>query len=146
MAPRHFVTCANLALLRNTDAHQLVDAWRQFITGITREDFDFDDLPTLAVWDTQRGIFYFTSFLTKDGSQEFLFSRELRLTFRRNLPNQDILCSNFCANINDAPLIEILQAFFTNVWDVPGDLFRAKFGVACIDLVFFNVNRASNCC
>jgi hypothetical protein len=68
VASGHFVAGPDLALLSYADPHELVDARRQFVARVTREDFDLYDFAALAVWDTQRGIFNFTRFLTKDGA------------------------------------------------------------------------------
>src|SRR5437588_5018573 len=89
----------------------------------------------------QRGIFHLTCLLTEDGSQQFLFSRQFRLTLRGDLSNQDILRPHFSTNIDDAALIEVTQSLFTNVGNVPRDLLGSQLGVASIHLVFLNVYR-----
>src|SRR5579883_1275038 len=68
MTPRHLVAWANFALLSNAHAHELINAWRQFITCIAREYLDFDNLATLTVRDPQRGIFDFAGLLTENGA------------------------------------------------------------------------------
>ena len=38
MSSRHLVARANFTLLRNADAHQLIDTWRQLIADVAREE------------------------------------------------------------------------------------------------------------
>src|SRR5579859_5852284 len=137
----HLVARANLTFLRDADAHQLVHARRQFIARVTREDFDLDYLTTLTVWDAQRRIFDFPSLLTEDGAQQFLFRRQFRLTLGGDLAYQDILWPHFRADIDDAPLVQVTQSFFTNVGNITRNLFRPQFGIARIHLILFNMDR-----
>src|SRR2546425_4628074 len=89
----------------------------------------------------QRGILHLTGLLTEDGPQQFLFSRQFRLTFRRDLTNQDILRPYLSTHIDDAALIEVTQSLFTNIGNVPRDLLGSQLGIARINLVFLNVYR-----
>src|SRR6266699_4137816 len=141
MASCHLVACSNLTLLRYADAHQLIDPGRQFITRITCEDFDFDNFTTLSMRYAQRGIFHLTCLLTEDGTQQFLFSRQFRLTLRSDLTNQDILRPHFSTDIDDAPLIEVTQSLFSNFGNIPCDLLGSQLGIASIHLVFLNMYR-----
>jgi hypothetical protein len=140
VASGHFVAGPDLALLRYADAHELVDARRQFVARVTREDFDLYDFAALTVWDTQRGIFNFTRFLTKDGAQQFLLGGQFGFALGRNLADQDILGTNFGPDVDDAALVKVAQSLFTNVGNVAGDFFRTELGIACVDFVFLYMN------
>src|SRR6266566_3741120 len=74
-------------------------------------------------------------------TQQFLFSRQFRLTLRSDLTNQDILRPHFSTDIDDAPLIEVTQSLFSNVGNIPCDLLGSQLGIASIHLVFLNMYR-----
>src|SRR5439155_4839518 len=122
MASSHFVTCADFSLLGNTDTHQLVDAWRQFITLFPREYFDFDDFTALTMRYAQRSIFDLSRFFTKDGPQKLFLGSEFGFALWRNLADKDILRRYFGTIIDDAMRVEIALSVFASVWDIPGDL------------------------
>src|SRR5579884_2465992 len=141
VASGHLVARANLALLGDAHAHQLVDARRQFVAGLTREQLDFDDLAALAVWHAQRSILHLTRLLTKDGAQQLLFRRQFGFPFGGDLADQDVLGADLRANVDDAALVQVAQAFLTHVRNVAGDLLGAKLGIASVDLILFNMDR-----
>src|SRR5437763_2382036 len=89
----------------------------------------------------QRGIFHLTCLLTEDSTQQFLFSRQFRLTLRGDLTNQDILRPHLSTDIDDAPLIEVTQSLFSNVGNIPCDLLGSQLGISSIHLVFLNMYR-----
>ena len=53
MTSGHFVASADFSLLGNTDTHQLINAWRQFITLLSREYFHFNNFAALTMRYTQ---------------------------------------------------------------------------------------------
>src|SRR5262249_29293838 len=71
------VALADLALLRDVDAHELVDARRQLVPLLTRELADVDDLAGLAVGDLERRVAHLARLLTEDRPQQPLLRREL---------------------------------------------------------------------
>src|SRR2546421_2045992 len=141
VASGHFVACPYFALLGNTYSHKLIDARRQFITRVTREHFDFDNLTALPVRYPQRGIFDFTGFLTEDSSQELFFRRQFCLALWRDFTNKNILRAYFRSDVDDTALIQVAQSLFTDVRYIARDLLGSELGIACIDLVLLDVYR-----
>src|SRR5579884_42289 len=141
VASRHLVAFRDLALLRDADADQLVDARWELVTRLTAEDLDVDDLPALALWHAQRGVLDLSCLLTEDGAQQALFRGELGLTLGRDLAHQDVSRLNFGPQVHDAALVEILQPLLSHVRDVAGDLFGTELRVARVYLVLLHVDR-----
>ena len=141
MASGHLVASTNFALLGDTDTHQLIDAWRQFIALVSREYLHLNDFATLTMGYAQGGVFHLASLFTKHGSQKLLLGGQFGLALRRNLTDENILRPYLGANIDDATLVEVTQPFFAYIWDVPRDLFGSQLCVARIDLVFLNMYR-----
>ena len=86
----HLVAFGNLALLRDVDAHQLIDTCRQFISIFTGEHLDVDDNAGAAMRHTQRRVAHLARLLAKDRVQQTLFRRQFRYALRRHLADQDV--------------------------------------------------------
>src|SRR5579875_1796443 len=125
MTPGHLIARANLTLLRNAHAYQLIDAWRELIVILARENLDLNYLATLTMRHTQRGVLDLTGLLTEDCTQQLLFGGQFGFTFRSDLANQNVLWPDLGTNIDDSSLVKVAQALFTNVWNIAGDLFGA---------------------
>ena len=91
--------------------------------------------------DLERGIAHFTCLLTEDRAQEALFSGELGLALRGDLADEHIAGVHFSTDTDDAIRVEIGDHVFGDVRDLAGDLLRAELGIACIDLVFRDMDR-----
>ncbi len=141
MAPGHLVTRADFALLGDTDTHQLVDAWRQFIPLVARENLHFNNFATLTMRHAQGGILDLAGLFTENGSQQLFLSSQLGLALGSYLADENVLRPNLGANIDDATLVEVTQSLLTDIWNVARDFFWSKLGVACVDLVLFNMDR-----
>ena len=141
MAAGQLVALGDLALLGHVDPHQLVDAGRQLVGLLPREDADVDHLAVLAVRHLQRGVAHLTGLLTEDGPQQALFGRLLRLTLRRDLADQDVARLDLGPDPDDAPVVEVGQDLLGEVRDVPGDLLGPQLGVTGVHLVLLDVDR-----
>src|SRR5450432_780812 len=134
------VAVGDLALLRDVDPHQFVDAGRQ-LSVVAGEDLDVDDLARLTVRHLQRGVANLAGLLPEDRAQQPLFGGELGLALGRDLADQDVAGDDVGADADDAPLVEVGENFLADVRDVAGDLFRTKLGVARVDFVLLDVSR-----
>ena len=137
----HLVALQNLALLRDVDAHEMVDARRQLVAVLAREHLDVDDLAFFAVRHFQRGVAHFARLLAEDRAQQALFRRQLGLALGRDLADEDVFRADLGADADDAALVEILERVFTDVGNVARDLFGPELGVARFALVLLDVNR-----
>ncbi|CAB4717225.1 unannotated protein [freshwater metagenome] len=135
------VAHADLALLCDIHAHELVDARRKFMTIVAAEHLDVDDLALFAVRNLERGVANFASLLTEDCTKETLFWSEFRFTLRGDLADKNIACRNFSTHTNDSALIKISENFIGKVRNITSDFFRTKFRVARIDFVFLDMDR-----
>ena len=88
VAARHLIADGDLTLLRDVDAHDLVDAGSQLVAVLAGERLDVDDDAGLAVRDLQRGIADFARLLAEDRAEQALLCRQLRLALRRDLADQ----------------------------------------------------------
>src|SRR5262249_16196298 len=107
---------------------------------LARKNSHIDDRAFDTGRDSYRSVAHFTTLLTEDSSQQFLFRRKLSLAFRRDFTDQNIARFHLGANANDAALIEVHQSFVAHVGNVAGDLLRAKLGVARDAFEFFDVD------
>ncbi len=140
MAARHLVARGDLAGLSHPNPDQLVDAGRQLILILSCKHLDVDDLASLAVGNAQGVVLDIASFLSKDSAQQLFFGSEFRLALRSYLPNQDIPRVDFRSYKHDAFFIQVTQAIFTHVWNVPGYLLRTKLGVPSLSLILFDMD------
>ena len=141
VAAGHLVALQNLALLRDVDAHEVIDAGRQLVAVLAREALDVDDLALFTVRDFQRGVAHFARLLTEDRAQQALLRRQLGLALGRDFADEDVFRTNLGADAHDAVLVEILERIFADVGDVARDLFGPELRVARFALVLFDVNR-----
>ena len=136
-----FVADGDLALLRDVDPHQLVDAGRQFVRVVTAEHLDVDDFARLAVGHLERGVADLAGLLTEDRSQQPLFRGQFGLALGRDLADEDVTGTGFGADTDDAALVEVGEDVVAEVRDVSGDLFGPELGVTGVDLVLVDVDR-----
>ena len=135
------VALGDLALLGDVDAHQLVDAGRQLVVVLAREDLDVDDLAALAVRHLEAGVAHLAGLLLEDGADELLLGGELGLALGRDLADQEVAGVDLGADAHDAALVEVPERLLGAVGDVAGDLFVAELGGARVDLVLLDVDR-----
>ena len=141
VASRHLVALQNLALLRDVDAHEMVDAGRELVAVFAREHLDVDDLALLAVRHFEAGVAHFARLLAEDRAQQPLLGRQLGLALGRHLADENVLGAHFRADADDAALVEILERVFADVGDVARDLFGPELRIARFALVLLDVNR-----
>ena len=113
----HLVAHLDLALLRDVDAHELVDAGRKFVLVFAGEDLDVDDDTALAVRHAEGGVAHFTRLLAEDGAKETLFGGEFGFALGGDFPDEDIAAVDFGADADDAVLVEVLQSVVAHVGD-----------------------------
>ena len=135
------VALGDLALLGDVDAHELVDARRQLVAVLAREDLDVDDLAALAVRHLEAGVAHLARLLLEDGADELLLGGELGLALRGDLADQEVAGVDLGADAHDAALVEVLERLLRAVRDVARDLFVAELGGARVDLVLLDVDR-----
>jgi hypothetical protein len=111
------------------------------VQTLAGEDTGSDNDTFNTRWNAQGSITDIAGFFTEDGPQEFLFRRELSLTFRRNLTNQDIGRLDFSTNTDDTALVEIAQCILAKVGNIVSNLFLSQFGVTGDALEFLDVYR-----
>ena len=130
VAAGHLVADADLALGRDADADQAVDAGQQLGALLAVELRDLDDLAALAVGQAQAGVLHLARLLTEDRAQQALLCGQLGLALGRDLADQDVARLDLSADVDDAVLVEILQGLLADVGDVARDLFGAELRVA----------------
>src|SRR3954469_14927703 len=144
VAAGELVALADLALLTDVDAHELVDARRQLVAVVAGEHAHVDDLAGLAVRHLQARVANLTRLLTEDRAQQALFRRELGLALRRDLADEDVARADLGPHADDPAVVEVFQELFRHVRDVARDLFRTELGVARFDLVLLDVARGQD--
>ena len=141
VAAGELVALADLALLADVDAHQLVHTRRQLVAVVAGEHAHVDDLAGLAVRHLQARVTDLARLLTEDRAEQALFRRELGLALRRDLADEDVAGADLGADADDAALVEVLEDVFAQVRDVTRDLLGTELGVAGVDLVLLDVDR-----
>src|SRR5580765_654456 len=111
-----------------------------FLDAFTGEDLHADDDALDARRADERRVADVARLLAEDRAEEFLFRRQLRLAFRRDLADEDVARLHVRADADDAAVVEVLQESFRDVRDVAGDFFRTELGVARLDLELFDVD------
>ena len=109
VAAGELVALGDLALGRDVDAHQLVDARRQVVVVRAAEGLDVDDDAALAVRDLERGVADLARLLLEDRADQLLLGRQLGLALRRDLADQQVARADLGADADDAALVEVAQ-------------------------------------
>ena len=144
MTACHLIADCNLSLLCNVDTNCLIYSRRQLIAVLAGKYLCIYNDTIFTVRYLQGSITHLTCFLTKDCSQQTLLCRQLSLTLRCNLADQDITGTYFCTDTDDTSLIQILQCIVADARNITGDLFRSQLRVTCFCLIFFHMNRRVN--
>ncbi|CNU09024.1 Uncharacterised protein [Mycobacterium tuberculosis] len=144
MPAGQLVTVGDLAFLSHIHTHQLVDTGRQLVLVLAGKHPNADHLAGFAVRHLQRSVAHLAGLLTEDGTQQPLLRRQLGLTLRGDLADQDVPVANLGTDAHDAPLIQVGEHLVGDVRDVAGDLLRTQLGVASIDLMLLDVDRGEH--
>ena len=144
VAAGELVALADLALLRDVDADELVDARRQVVAGVAVEGLDVDDDAALAVRHLERGVADLARLLLEDRADQLLLGRQLGLALRRDLADEQVARADLGADADDAAVVEVAQRLLRAVRDVAGDLLVAELRRAGVDLVLVDVDRGEH--
>ncbi len=137
----------NALLIMEIFAHPLelllldLERARILLDTVTGENLNIDNLADDARWDTQRGILDIGCLFTKDGTQQLLFGRQLRLAFWRDLAHQNVAILDLGADIDDPRLIEAPQIGLADIGNIRCNLFRTQLGVTRHAGQLFDMNR-----
>src|SRR5690606_34595149 len=120
----------------------LLDRLRTVILldALAGEDLHPDDDALDARRADERRVAHVAGLLTEDRAQQLLFRRQLGLTLRRHLADEDVAGLDRRADADDAALVEVLQVRLTDVRDVARDFFRPQLRVAGLDLELLDVD------
>src|SRR6185437_11098397 len=110
------------------------------LLALAGEDADVDHGSLDARRAGERCVTHVAGLFTEDRAEQLLFRRELRFTFRRHLADEDVVVADLRADADDATLVQIAERVLRDVGDVAGDLFRAQFGVAGLDLELLDMD------
>ena len=142
VAARELVALGDLALGRDEDADQVVDARGQIVALVAAEGEDVDDDPALAVGNLERGVANLARLLLEDRADQGFSSAVSSVSpLGVTLPTREVAGDNLGADADDAPLVQVAQALLAAVGDVAGDLLVAELGRAGVDLVLLDVDR-----
>ena len=144
VAAGELVALRDLALLRDEDADELVDARRQVVARVAGERLDADHLAALAVRDLERRVAHLARLLLEDRADQLLLGRQLGLALRRHLADEQVAGADLGADPHDAALVEVRERLLGAVGDVARDLLVAELGRARVDLVLVDVDRAEH--
>ena len=109
--------------------------------AFAREDLHIDDDAFDSRRTDQRRIANVAGLFAEDRAKKFLFRRQLRFAFGRDLADQNIARLDIGADADDAGLVQILQERFADIRNVARDFLRTELGVARFDFEFFDVDR-----
>src|SRR5690606_12117172 len=109
--------------------------------ALAREDAGIDDDTAHAGRNPERGVTHVAGLLAEDGAEELLLRRELRLTLRGDLTDEDVARRHLGADAHDAGVVEVLEGLVTDVRDVARDLFLAELGITRDALELLDVDR-----
>src|SRR5262249_26775816 len=113
----------DLLVLDGAGAVVLLDA-------LAGEDARVDDRALDAGRHPEARVPPLAGLLAEDGAQQLLLRRQLGLTLRRDLADQDVARLHLGADADDARLVEILERLVADVRDVACDLLGPELGVA----------------
>src|SRR5690606_39604381 len=109
VATGELVAIGDLALVRDVDAHELVDTGGELVTLVLVEDLDTDDRAGLTVGHLQGGVADLAGLLTEDRAQQALLRGQLGLTLGRDLADEQVAVAHLGADADDAALVGVGQ-------------------------------------
>ena len=116
-----------------------------FLVGVLAAGHaDVHDDAHAAGGHAEGGVFYVSGFFTKNGAEETFFRSEFGLGFRSDFADEDVAGFHFGADTHDSIHTQILECFFADVGNIPGDFLRPELGIAGTDFEFLNVNGGVN--
>ena len=115
-----------------------------FFDALSREDLGVDYDSFNPGGNAKRGVFNVACLLAENSPQQLFFGGELGFAFGRNLAHQDVVWFDVGADSDYPALVEVLESLFSDVGDVPGDLFLAKLGVPGHNFELLDVNRGKD--
>jgi hypothetical protein len=140
VASGQFIADRNRSLLCYPYLYPLVNPDRQFGAFFAGEQLYVDDLAPLAVRHSQGSILDLARFFTEDRPQQFFFRRKLGFALGGNLADQYIIGADFGSDSYNTVFIQLAEAFFTDIGNVPGDFLRPQLGIPGFDFVFGYMN------
>ena len=141
VAAGELVALGDLALRRDEDADELVDARRQVVAARAVEGLDVDDDAALAVRHLEARVADLAGLLLEDRADELLLGRQLGLALRRDLADEEVAGADLGADPHDTALVELRERLLRAVRDVARDLLVAELRRASVDLVLVDVDR-----
>ncbi len=108
VAACHLISYGNLSLLCDINANRLIHSRRQLVAVLSGKYLGVYHNSIFSVRNLQRGISYFPSLLSKNSTQKTLLRRQLCLSLRSYLSNQNIAGANLRADADNSALIQIL--------------------------------------
>ena len=132
--------------LRSLDLPQAGDplamlALQERVVDPSREYLHVDHRAFDARRDAQRAVLHVLGLLTEDGREQFLLRRQLRLSLRRDLADQDVAGLHGGTNPHDAAIVQVDQRLFGHVRDLARDLLHPALGVPHVELELLEVDR-----
>ena len=112
MAAGELVADGDVAQLRDLDDDLLDDAAFELVARFAGEYLDADDAAALAAFHAERGVLHVLCLVAEDGAEEALFRSELGLALRSDLADEDVARAHFCADADDALLVEVPELAF----------------------------------
>jgi hypothetical protein len=110
------------------------------IQAFAGEDLHIDDDAFHAGRHREGRILDVPGLLTENCAQQLLFRRQLSLTLRSHLPDENVARLDFGADPDNSALIKIPKRFFADIRNVAGNIFLTQLGVAGFDFKLLNMN------
>ena len=146
MTSGELVSLSDLAMLSDVNADDAVYACRKLVAVVFSRFcgcfFNCNNGSGFAVRHAQRSIAHFAALLLEDCAQKTLFGGKLGFSLRSYFSYENVAGLNLGSNADYAALVKICKSVLAHVGQVSCNLFSSQLGVARVDFVFFDVNRA----
>ena len=121
-----------------------VAQFRFFLLDGTREEVGTDNYTFQRGGSFQRSIFHIAGLVAKDGAQQLLFGRRIRLAFGGNLTNHDVTGVHLSTHTDNTAFVEVLGGIFAHVGNIGGELFHTALGLTHFERILVDVNRGED--
>ena len=115
---------------RSSSAFSIDERARILLDTVAGEHADVDHRSVHARGHAERGVLHVGGLLAEDRPQQLLLRRELGLTLRSHLADEDVARAHLGTDEGDARLIELGESGIAHVRDVRRDLLGTQLGVA----------------
>ncbi len=144
MASGHLIADSQLALRSDKNLDDFVHAGIKIVAFGSLQALYVDYRSFDPVRNTERRIADFLRFFAEDRVQKLEFGSRFSFALGSNLSDKDVSGPDFRTDADDSFRVEVVEALFAGIRDVPGQLFGSELRLADFGYEFLDMYRGEH--